>query len=385
MKKLSENTKIPQSGIRRMFDLAKTKDNITSFVIGEPDFDTPKHIKEAAAKALFAGQTHYTDNAGILSLREAIIKEVEAYDKVSYSTDEIVVCTGGMQALYLSMVALLDPGDEVIISDPSYANYTAQIKMNHGVPVPVAVKEEEGFNFTYENLSKAVTKKTKAILLNSPCNPTGAVAGEKVMRDIARVAIENDLYVIYDAVYKYLLYDGFEYVNIASIEGMRERTIYIDSFSKTYAMTGWRIGYLAGPREIVSLLPKLQENIPSCVSTFTQYAGIEAIDNGKGDISEMNEEYVRRRNTLLGYIDTIDKLSCIVPKGAFYAFINIKKTGLSSQEFAEQLLEKQNVVVAPGSAFGKEGEGYIRISYATSVDNITKGMEKLKAFIEDLS
>lgn len=384
MKKLSDATLLPQSGIRRMFDLAKNKEDTISFVLGEPDFDTPKNVIKAAQKALEEGQTHYTDNAGILPLRQAIARETKKYDHVAYNPEnEILVCTGGMEALYLSMATLLDPGDEVLISDPCYANYYGQISMNHGVPVPVPVYEENGFNFTYEALSEAVTDKTKVILLNSPCNPTGAVAGRKVMEDIAKVALEHDLYVVYDAVYKHLLYEG-EYVNIAALDGMKNRTIYIDSCSKTYAMTGWRIGYLAGPREIVSLMPKLQENVPSCVTTFAQYGAVEALNNGQASIKEMYDQYEERRKVLLECIEKIGKISCRPPKGAFYAFINIKETGLGSTEFAEQLLEKEGVVAAPGSAFGEQGEGYIRISYATSVETIRKGMARIQKFVESL-
>lgn len=385
MKKLSKATQLPQSGIRRMFDLAKGKEDVISFVLGEPDFDTPKSIVEEAKKALDEGKTHYTDNAGILPLREEISKSVKKYDRVAYNPEnEILICTGAMQAIYLTMAVLLNPGDEVLISNPCYANYYGQVSMNYGVPVPVPVYEEDDFNFTYENLKKYVTPKTKAILLNSPNNPTGAVATRKVMEDVAKIAIENDLYVIYDAVYKHLLYDGIDYINIAELDGMRERTIYIDSFSKTYAMTGWRIGYLAGPKEIVSLMPKLQEFMPSCISTFTQYAAIEALRSGQSAIDSMNREYTSRRKLLLEKIESIDKISCRAPKGAFYAFINIKKTGLGSQEFAERLLEQQNVVVAPGVAFGDEGEGYIRISYATSTENIQEGMNRMKRFVDSL-
>lgn len=385
MKKLSEAVKLPQSGIRRMFDLAKDKKDVVSFCLGEPDFDTPKHIVDAAKASLDEGRTHYTDNAGILPLREAVAEALQKYDNVEYNpATEIQITIGGMQAIYLAMVALLDPGDEVLISNPSYANYVGQVAMNHGVAVPVPVYEKDGFNYTYEGLKEKVTDKTKAILLNSPCNPTGGVASKETMEAIARIAKEYDLYVIYDAVYKHLVYDDMEYINIASLDGMKERTIYIDSFSKTYAMTGWRLGYMAGPANIISLLPKLQENMPSCVPEFIQRAGIQALKHGDEDIQRMNNEYVKRRNLLIGRINNMKYLSCKAPKGAFYAFVNIKETGMNSQEFCEKLLEEQNVVTAPGTAFGTEGDGYIRLSYATSLENIEAGMDRIEAFVSKL-
>ena len=337
MKELSQHTKLPQSGIRRMFDLAKGHPGVVSFVLGEPDFVTPRHIIESAKAKLDEGRTHYTDNAGILPLREAVSESLERLDRVKYDpTDEIQVTVGGMQGVYLAM------------------------------------------------LREKLTPKTKAILLNSPCNPTGGVAGLDTLKMVADFACENDLYVVYDAVYKRLIYDGAEYVNVASLPGMRGRTIYVDSFSKTYAMTGWRLGYMAGPSEIISLIPKLQENVASCLPEFIQWAGIEALRNGDGDVERMNAEYAKRRDLLMSMIDDTPNVSCVRPKGAFYAFVNVKKTGMSSVEFAEMLLEKKGVVVAPGSAFGRAGEGFVRISYATSIENVTEGMSRIQEFIKGL-
>ncbi|MDR1781628.1 MAG: pyridoxal phosphate-dependent aminotransferase [Bacilli bacterium] len=385
MKKLSSNASLPQSGIRRMFDIAKDMDDVISFCLGEPDFDTPLHIKESAKKYLDLGFTHYSDNAGILELRQAIALNLEKYDKLKYdATSEIQVTIGGMQAIYILMSTLLDAGDEVLVADPCYANYIGEIKMNHGIPVAVPVYEVNNFNYTYEDLCKKVTNKTKALILNSPCNPTGAVADEKTLNDIARFACEYDLYVIYDAVYKHLLYDDFKYINIATLPGMKDRTLVVDSFSKTYAMTGWRLGYIAGPKEIISNIPKLQENMVSCAPAFIQYAGIEALQNGDNDIKIMNEEYTKRRKVLLKGIDDIPKLSYIKPYGAFYLFINISKTGLTSVEFCERLLKEQGVVLAPGSAFGKLDDDFVRLSYATSITNIEKGLVKIKAFVDSL-
>ena len=385
MKELSQHTKLPQSGIRRMFDLAKGRPGVVSFVLGEPDFVTPRHIIESAKAKLDEGRTHYTDNAGILPLREAVSESLERLDRVKYDpTDEIQVTVGGMQGVYLAMLVLLNPGDEVLIADPSYTNYVGQVEMNYGKAVPVPVYQEDGFNFTEKALREKLTPKTKAILLNSPCNPTGGVAGLDTLKMVADFACENDLYVVYDAVYKRLIYDGAEYVNVASLPGMRGRTIYVDSFSKTYAMTGWRLGYMAGPSEIISLIPKLQENVASCLPEFIQWAGIEALRNGDGDVERMNAEYAKRRDLLMSMIDDTPNVSCVRPKGAFYAFVNVKKTGMSSVEFAEMLLEKKGVVVAPGSAFGRACEGFVRISYATSIENVTEGMSRIQEFIKGL-
>ena len=278
----------------------------------------------------------------------------------------------------------LNPAVLEIQADPSYTNYVGEIVMNRAGAVPVPVYEKDNFNFTYENLKSRVTDKTKAIILNSPCNPTGGVATRETMETVAKVALEYDLYVIYDAVYKHLIYNDTDYINIAVLDGMRERTIYVDSFSKTYAMTGWRLGYMAGPRNILSRLPKLQENMPSCLPEFVQYAGIEALKNGDEDIAMMNRQYAERRKLVLERINGIKGLSCTPPNGAFYAFVNIKETGMTSVEFCEKLLEKEGVVTAPGSAFGEQGEGYVRLSYATSMEQINRGMDRIQRFMESI-
>ena len=387
MKDLSATTRLPQSGIRRMFDLAKNKTGVVSFCLGEPDFDTPQYIIDAGKEALDNGSTHYTDNAGKIELRKAISEYVEDFDHIKYDPEsEICVCSGAMEGLYLTMTVLLNPGDEVIVADPCYPNYLAQIKMNHGVPVTVPVYEKDGFNFREENLEKAVTKKTKAILLNTPTNPTGGVADHDTLEGISRVAIKHDLYVIQDAVYKQLIYDDLEYENIASIEGMRERSIYIDSLSKSHAMTGWRVGYICGPADVIGVMPKLQENNISCVASFVQDAAAAALRNkeaGNENIRKMKKEYQRRRDVFCEGINSIEKLSVKVPKGAFYLFVNIEKTGLSSQEFCERLLESKNVLCSPGSAFGDMVNNFVRFSYATSMDNILEGIDRIRKFVEE--
>lgn len=366
-----------------MFDLAKGRNDVVSFVLGEPDFVTPKHIVDTAKRKLDEGKTHYTDNAGIRPLREAISDSLAAYDSVQYNPEnEIQVTVGAMEAVYLAMLVLLNPGDEVLVADPAYTNYVGQISMNGGMAVTVPVFEENGFNFTEKALERSLSGRTKVILLNSPSNPTGGVAGAKTVEMISDFAMRHDLYVVCDAVYKHLTYDGEKYVNIASLPGMKERVVYVDSFSKTYAMTGWRLGYMAGPKEVISLVPKLQENVASCLPEFIQWGGVEALRNGEADIKAMNEEYEKRREKLMSMLSGTKNVSCSPPKGAFYAFVNIKKTGMKSVEFCEKLLEDQGVVTAPGSAFGETGEGFVRISYATSMENIIEGMKRIQKFTD---
>lgn len=383
MIKLSKISRMAPSPIRKMFDLARGMENIVSFGLGEPDFTTPVNIIEAAKKQLDEGNTHYTPNAGILPLREAVANKLKEYDRVEYDPNtEIMITSGGMEGLYLTMLAALNPGDEVILTDPSYVNYHDQVSMCNGVPKYVPVYEEDGFNYNPENLEKAITSKTKAILINSPANPTGAVASRELLEKIADIAIKNDLLVIFDEVYKYLLYDNLKFCNIASIPGMKERTVVIDSCSKTYAMTGWRVGFVAGPKELVSNLPKIQENVCSCVPAFSQYAAIEGLKNSQASVDYMNKKYLERRNVICDGINSIEHLSCKVPKGAFYIFVNIKKTGLTSEEFAVRLLKEEAVIVSPGSGFGKSGEGFVRMSYATSIENINEGLKRIKHFVQ---
>lgn len=389
MKELSTATRLPGSGIRRMYALAKNKTDLLSFGIGEPDYVTPQYIIDEAVRSLNAGRTHYTENAGILPLREVIASTVGEYDKVSYDPEtEVCVTTGAGEALALTWLALLRPGDEVIVADPTFPNYFLQIQQHHAVLVPVPVYEEDGFNYTFERLNAAVTPRTKAIILNSPANPTGSVAGRSDMEVVARVAIEHDLYVVYDAVYKHMLYDNTEYINIAALPGMRERTLYVDSLSKTLAMTGWRVGWVCGPRSVLQFIPKLQESMSVCVPPFVQDAAIIALserERASAAMDTMRDDYSRRRDMLVAGISEIDGLSARTPRGAFYLFVNISKTGLTSQEFAENLLEEQNVLVAPGSAFGATGEGFVRLSYVSSIETIRAGLKRINDFVKALN
>lgn len=375
--------KTQASPIRKMFNMANKMENIVSFALGEPDFTTPQNIIDAACKALHEGKTHYTENAGILSLRKSISKCLEQKNRVSYNPEnEIVITSGGMEALMLTMMVTINLGDEVIVTDPCWPNYLSQITMCGGIPKSVRVFEEDGFIYNCENLKKAITKNTKAILINSPANPTGGVAGREVLENIAKIAIDHNLFIISDEVYKYFVYDGAEFVSISSLEGMKERTIVIDSFSKSYAMTGWRVGYAAGPSQIIENMTKLHENVAACIHTPSQYAAIEALEGTQEPLKYMINRYAQRRELIVDGINSISSLSCIKPKGAFYVFMNITKTGMTSDEFAIELLKNEGVVVVPGTGFGEAGQGFVRISYATSDENIKEGLRRMERFVQ---
>ncbi len=376
---------IQGSTIRKMFNMASNMTDTVSFALGEPDFTTSKNIIDAACKALQEGQTHYTLNAGILPLRQAIAKKLKTKNNVEIDPEkEIMITAGGMEALMLVMMVALNPGDEVILSDPFWTNHPSQVLMCGAVPKFVKVYEKDGFVYDPDNVRKAITRNTKAILINSPANPTGGVADRETLKELAQIAVENDLLVITDEVYQHLIYDDEEFVSIASFPGMKERTVIIDSFSKAYAMTGWRIGYAAGCKEILQNMIKLHENVVSCINTASQYGAIEAIEGPQEYLGYMLDKYAIRRKLIVEGINGIEKLSCIKPKGAFYAFPNITKTGMSSEEFAVELLKKTGVVVVPGSGFGVAGEGFIRISYATSEEKIKEGLKRIKTFVEGL-
>lgn len=373
------------SPIRKMFNIASKMNDTVSFALGEPDFTTPKNIIDAACKALCAGQTHYTPNAGILPLREAISRSLNKISGIDVNPEsEIVVTVGGTEALILSMMVLLGPGDEVILANPYWPNHPAQVEMCGGVPRFVRVFEKDGFIYNPDDLKKVINKKTKAIVLNSPANPTGGVAGRKVLEDIAKIAIENDLYVISDEVYKHFVYDDAKFTSISCIEGMRQRTIIIDSFSKSYAMTGWRIGYASSNSSIIQNMTKLHENVCACVNTSTQYAAIEALEGPVEPLEYMIQKYAQRRNLIVDGINSIERLSCMKPKGAFYVFMDVTKTGLTSDEFATRLLKETGVVLVPGTGFGDAGEGFVRLSYATSEENIEEGLKRIRGFVYNL-
>lgn len=378
-----KSKKTPRSQIREMFAMQTGLDNIVSFALGEPDFTSPRHVIDAAIASLNRGETHYVPNAGIPALRAAV---AEDYQKrgFDYKPENIVIGQGAISILLLACTAILDIGDEVLIADPGWANYQGLVMQVGAVAVPVKVREENGFQFDPADLEAAITPKTKLIILNSPSNPTGGVASYETMRQIAEVVKKHDLYVLADEIYRALLWDDEPYTSIASFPGMKERTVLVDGFSKKYAMTGFRVGWGAGPVEVIETMTKLVENVLSSVNEGVQWAGVAALTGDQQCVQDMLDSYRRRRELIVKGLNEIPNVSCPAPKGAFYAFPNISKTGLKSREFAIRLLQEEHVVVVPGTGFGEGGEGYIRISYATSEENIIEGVKRMKHFVEKL-
>lgn len=371
------------SGIRRFFDLASTMDNIISLGVGEPDFDTPWHIREEGIYALEKGRTFYTSNAGLLDLRKEICAYLKRKFRLQYTADEILITVGGSEAIDIGLRTMLDPGDEVIIPEPCFVSYLPCVKMAGGVPVSLALEEKDCFKLTGEKLLSAITDKTKVLVLPFPNNPTGAVMTKEELTVIADIVKEKDIFVLSDEIYAELTYGG-SHVSIASLPGMSERTIVINGFSKTYAMTGWRLGYAAGPREIIKQMLKVHQYVIMCAPTTSQYAAVEALRAGDSDVAQMRESYNERRTFLVKALRDIG-LPCFEPMGAFYVFPNISRFGMTSEEFAMQLLNKEKVAVVPGTAFGGCGEGFLRISYAYSIDDLKIALGKIEKFIDTLS
>ena len=386
MNYISDNTQsITHSKIRKMFNKALEYDKPISFTIGEPDFTASENVVEATIRAMREGKSKYSENAGIKPLREAISRYLERDCGLVYNpVDEITVTTGAMGGIYQALKVILNPGDEVIVSEPCWTNYIQQIKMCGGVPVSVPVDFENNFSLVPEMIEKSITKSTKAIMINSPCNPTGTVLSEEVLIKIADIAKKYDLLVFSDEVYKHIIFDDAKHVSIASLPDMKARTLVFDSFSKTFAMTGFRVGYVAGPADIIGNITKLQENIAACVARPCQYGAVEALEGGKEHLNMMVEQYEKRRNYISERLSKMPYVKYEKSKGTFYAFISIKGTGMTSEEFAMKLLEQEQVVVVPGDAFGDFGEGYIRISFATSMENIKRGMDRIESFLVNL-
>ena len=376
-------TEIQPSGIRRFFDAASTMSNVISLGVGEPDFDTPWHVREEGIYSLEKGRTFYTGNSGLLELREEIGRYLDRRFGLSYSADEILVTVGGSEAIDIGFRTMLDPGDEVIIPEPCYVSYLPCVKLAGGVPVRLPLEEKDQFKLTKEKLLSAITDKTKILVLPFPNNPTGAILNREELQIIADIVKEHDLFVMSDEIYSELNYEG-GHVSIASIPGMRERTIVINGCSKSYAMTGWRLGYAAGPKEIMKQMLKIHQFVIMCAPTTSQYAAIEALRNGDEDVRRMRESYDERRRFLVNALNEMG-LPCFEPKGAFYVFPNISAYGMTSEEFARRLLEQERVAVVPGTAFGECGEGFLRISYAYSIDNLKKALDKIEKFIDTLN
>ncbi len=371
---------VPPSGIRRFFDIAATMEDVISLGIGEPDFVTPAPIIQAAIKALEQGETHYTSNAGLLELRQAIAEHLERLYGLSYDpVEEVLVTVGVSEALYLSLAATLDPGDEVIVPEPCFVAYTPEVIFAGGRPVVIPTTADENFQVTAGAISAALTPRTKALLIGYPNNPTGAIMERAKLEEIAALAEQHDLLVISDELYDRLVY-GVEHVCFPSLPGMRERTILLQGFSKNYAMTGWRIGYVAAPAEIMELVRRIHQYTIMSAPTVSQYAALAALREGEPFIRSMVEEYDRRRRLIVDGLNDIG-LRCFEPRGAFYAFPSIEITGLDEVEFAEALLREERVACVPGSAFGEAGRGYVRCSYATAYEKIEEALERIRRFV----
>ena len=375
---------IKPSGIRKFFDIVNEMDDVVSLGVGEPDFDTPWAVRDEGIYTLERGKTFYTSNAGLKELREEICRYLYRRFQVSYDPiHETLVTVGGSEAIDLAFRAMLNPGDEVLIPEPCYVSYVPCAELADGVPVTIDLKAENEFRLTKQELLDAITEKTKVLVLPFPNNPTGAVMTREDLEEIAEVVIEKDLYVVSDEIYAELTYTGENHVTIAGLPGMRERTILINGFSKSHAMTGWRLGYCCGPREIIEQMVKIHQFAIMCAPTNSQYAAVTALRDCDEEVSKMREAYNQRRRYLMHAFQEMG-LPCFEPFGAFYVFPCIKEFGMSSEEFATRLLEEERVAVVPGDAFGASGEGFIRISYAYSLENLKVALERLGRFVRKL-
>jgi aminotransferase len=385
-KKLAQHlTEIPRSGIRDFFELVIGRDDIISLGVGEPDFVTPWRVREAAILSLERGETSYTSNLGLLSLRNEISKYVGDFFGLEYEgASEVLITVGVSEALDLALRALLNPGDEVIYHEPCYVSYSPSIAMAYGVPIPVSTSKEDGFSLKPKALEAAITDKTKVVMLNFPTNPTGAVATQEDLEGIAKLCVEHDLVVLTDEIYSELRYDGKKHVSIATLPGMQERTILLHGFSKAFAMTGFRLGYACAPQPFIEAMMKIHQYGILCAPITSQVAAMEALKGGEDLYAPMKEEYQERRDFLVHQLNGMG-IDCHSPGGAFYVFPDISKFGLTSQEFAIRFLESEQVAAVPGTAFGECGEGFLRCCYATGMDDLKEAMFRLKRFIATLS
>ena len=381
---LAESIKnMPSSGIRKFFDVANMMENAISLGVGEPDFETPWHVREAAISSLEKGHTSYSSNTGMLELREAVSDYLDEKYSTKYDPKtQIVITIGASEGIDIALRAIINPGDEILVVEPSYVSYKPCISMCGGVPVPVITYEENDFRVTPEEIESKITPKTKAIILPYPNNPTGGIMEIDDLAAISKVIIEHDLFVISDEIYSELTY-GTKHVSIAFLPGMYERTVVLNGFSKAFAMTGWRLGFACGPEEMIFNMNKIHQYIAMCAPTPSQYAGIEALtsEQREEDIAVMRDAYDERRRVMVDGFRQMG-LSCFEPRGAFYVFPSIKKTGMTSDEFCEKLLFSEKVAVVPGTAFGECGEGFIRCSYAYSIENIERALYRIWSFVQ---
>jgi aminotransferase len=375
---------IPRSGIREFFDIVAQEKEVISLGVGEPDFDTPWHIREAAIYSLEHGRTHYTSNLGLPELRSAICRYVDRNFQVAYDPrTEVIITVGVSEAIDLALRALLNPGDEVLYHEPCYVSYSPSVQLAHGKPVAIPTRAEDQFRLTAEALSAKLTERSKVLMLNFPCNPTGATQSRAELEKIARICIERDLVVLSDEIYSELTYDHAGHCSIASLPGMRERTVFLHGFSKAFAMTGWRIGYACAPTVITDAMMKIHQYSILCASVMAQDAAIEALEHGARHVEAMRREYEQRRNFIVSRFNELN-LPCFKPVGAFYVFPDVRSSGLSSREFCVRLLQEKKVACVPGGAFGPSGEGFIRACYATSLDQIKEAMDRIAAFLKEI-
>ncbi len=371
---------IPRSGIREFFDIVQGRDEVISLGVGEPDFVTPWHIREAAIYALERGRTSYTSNLGLLKLRAAISSHLNEHFGVEYDPHrQILIAVGVSEAMDLAFRAVINPGDEVIYHEPCYVSYAPGITMAYGVAVPVSCKAEDQFAVRAEDIEKAITPRTKVLVLNFPTNPTGGTMTREELEKIAALVEQHNLLVITDEIYSELTFEG-DHVSIASLPGMQQRTIFLHGFSKAYSMTGFRIGYACGPTELIEAMMKIHQYSMLCASIISQEAAIEAIEHGWSDMLEMRDQYRLRRNYIVNAFNKMG-LACHLPRGSFYAFPSVGSTGLSSKEFAVRLLEEENVACVPGTAFGPSGDGFLRCCFATSMEQIKEATERMARFV----
>ncbi|MGA2876079.1 MAG: pyridoxal phosphate-dependent aminotransferase [Nitrososphaerales archaeon] len=373
------------SGIRVIFEKVSKMPDAIRLEFGEPDFDTPDNIKAAAIEAIKKGKTKYASSAGIIELRNAVAAKLKRENQIEYTpAKEIVVTAGATAGINLALLSTMDVGDEILVPDPGWATYVHAVNIVGAKPVPYKLYESSGYAIEKENLESLVTKKTKAILINTPSNPIGSILSRKNLQEISDFAVNHNLFVLSDEVYEKFLYqDGGanEHISIASLSGMKERVVTINAFSKTYAMTGWRIGYVGAAEPIAAAMSKINAATSSCVSTINQYAGLEALTGPQDSVTKMISAFVKRRDILVNGLNEFKGFKCALPKGAFYAFPNIKDTGYSSDQLAMKIIDEAHVAVVPGSAFGKQGEGYLRLAYANSVENIQEALTRMKKIL----
>ena len=388
MKVADRMSSIPFSGIRKVFEEVnrreKLGEKIIHLEIGRPDFDTPRHIKDAAKRAIDEGKVHYSSNYGIPELREAIARKLREDNGLSYDPNcEIVVTVGANEAVLITMMGLLSPGDEVLIPDPCWLHYFYCAQLAGAVPISVPLREENGFNPDIRDVRSRLTSKTRMVVINTPNNPTGAVFSREVLEELAQLAREKDLFVLSDEIYEKMVYEGSRHVSIGSLPGMRERTVTINGFSKIYAMDGWRLGYVAADKEWMSALIRIHQYTTVCATTFAQWGAVEALNGSQAEARRMVEEFDRRRNLVYGALKGMPGIGVVKPMGAFYIFPNIRALNRSPQELTEYLLDKAKIAAVPGTTLGEYGKDFIRISYANSYENLEIAMERMKKALED--